>query len=230
MFTTTEIEKILRAENRRNRKLTRDEIELILDRDLTDEEWNGYDINGVSIIQDEDNRRDYETYSVEITKQRDGVLKDTTYTLRLDNAIPYIIVDVSNDLKNAVSIKGLIKFKIIAEFNARNPLNESVVKNFAIEERWDIVSNKDVLVINEVIFDHLTSLRNQFEDRNEGESGLVYESISRIITKIAEAPNNPGGSYIITPKWITNKKATINVKNDDNECFKWSVLAALHHK
>ena len=28
-----------------------------------------------------------------------------------------------------------------------------------------------------------------------------------------------GGSYIDPPDWIGNKKATINPKNEDNNCF-----------
>ena len=32
------------------------------------------------------------------------------------------------------------------------------------------------------------------------------------------------------PPWIANKRAVINPKNNDEECFKWAVVAALHHK
>ena len=28
-----------------------------------------------------------------------------------------------------------------------------------------------------------------------------------------------GGSYIDSPKWLKNKGATINAKNNDNKCF-----------
>lgn len=38
-----------------------------------------------------------------------------------------------------------------------------------------------------------------------------------------------GSSYMKTPQYIWNKKAVINIKNKDNKCFLWSVLAALHH-
>ena len=31
---------------------------------------------------------------------------------------------------------------------------------------------------------------------------------------------NRGGSYIDSPKWLKNKKATINSKNIDDKCFK----------
>ena len=39
-----------------------------------------------------------------------------------------------------------------------------------------------------------------------------------------------GSSYIELPEWIKNKKAVINPQNKDEECFKWAVIEALHHK
>ena len=38
---------------------------------------------------------------------------------------------------------------------------------------------------------------------------------------------NRGGSYIDSPNWIKRKKATINPKNKDYECFKYATAAAL---
>ncbi|VVC30199.1 Ribonuclease H-like domain [Cinara cedri] len=37
-----------------------------------------------------------------------------------------------------------------------------------------------------------------------------------------------GASYIQLPKFISDKKVIINIKNEDNKCFLWSILAALH--
>lgn len=37
-----------------------------------------------------------------------------------------------------------------------------------------------------------------------------------------------GSTFIVTPKYIADKNAVINVQNTDNECFKWAVLSALH--
>jgi len=36
-----------------------------------------------------------------------------------------------------------------------------------------------------------------------------------------------GSSYISLPEKLASKKAIVNVKNNDNECFKWSVTAAI---
>ena len=37
-----------------------------------------------------------------------------------------------------------------------------------------------------------------------------------------------GSSNVITPKFIANKNAVINIQNKNNKCFVWSILAALH--
>ena len=39
-----------------------------------------------------------------------------------------------------------------------------------------------------------------------------------------------GSSYIKLPELIAKKKAVLNPKNNNEECFKWAVIAALHHK
>ena len=35
-----------------------------------------------------------------------------------------------------------------------------------------------------------------------------------------------GSSYLSLPDWLAHKKAIINPKNEDQECFKWAVIAA----
>lgn len=41
---------------------------------------------------------------------------------------------------------------------------------------------------------------------------------------------NSGSSYIELLGWISVRKAIINRKKEDEESFKWSVIAFLHHK
>ena len=39
-----------------------------------------------------------------------------------------------------------------------------------------------------------------------------------------------GGSYVKSPEWLANKKATINPKNkNNNECSRWSKICALNY-
>lgn len=37
-----------------------------------------------------------------------------------------------------------------------------------------------------------------------------------------------GSSWVELPQWIAAKKAVVNVKNKNNQCFKWAVLSAVH--
>src|SRR6218665_2232338 len=37
-----------------------------------------------------------------------------------------------------------------------------------------------------------------------------------------------GSSYIPLPKFLASKNAIINMKNDDEECFKWCITRALN--
>ena len=39
-----------------------------------------------------------------------------------------------------------------------------------------------------------------------------------------------GGSYIDSPKWLKNKKATINPKNNDGKCFQYAIIVALNYE
>ncbi len=39
-----------------------------------------------------------------------------------------------------------------------------------------------------------------------------------------------GTGYVDLPKKIKNKKCCINIKNNDNKCFQWSILSAMFPK
>ena len=61
-------------------------------------------------------------------------------------------------------------------------------------------------------------------------SNFVFESVDILDYKLHRVRLNTGGSYIKSPKWLENKKTTINPKNaDDNECLRWSIISALSY-
>ena len=40
---------------------------------------------------------------------------------------------------------------------------------------------------------------------------------------------NRGESYINSPEWLKNQKATINSKNHDDKCVKYALIVALNY-
>ena len=59
-------------------------------------------------------------------------------------------------------------------------------------------------------------------------SGWTLEENKALVLEMVEYQPIGASSYIELPKFLFHKKAIINVKNEDQKCFMWSVLAALH--
>ena len=62
------------------------------------------------------------------------------------------------------------------------------------------------------------------------ESGFTFDRVNLLEHHLHKISLNRGGSYIMSSDWLKNKGATINPKNKDNECFKYAIIAALHHQ
>ena len=62
------------------------------------------------------------------------------------------------------------------------------------------------------------------------ESEFVFDSVDLLHYNLHKTSLNSGGSYIDSPKWLKNKKATINSKINDNKCFQYALPAALNYE
>ena len=61
-------------------------------------------------------------------------------------------------------------------------------------------------------------------------SDFVFESVELVDYKLHRVRLRRGGSYVKSPEWLANKKATINPKNkNDDECLRWSTISALNY-
>ena len=60
----------------------------------------------------------------------------------------------------------------------------------------------------------------EFQER---ESGWSLKSILNLVINICKFNPMRGSTYIDLPPFIKKKEACINVKNDDDECFKWAI-------
>ena len=61
-------------------------------------------------------------------------------------------------------------------------------------------------------------------------SGFVFESVDLLSYHVHKTSLKRGKSYIKSPEWVLNKRATINPKNKDNKCFQYSITVALNHQ
>ena len=59
---------------------------------------------------------------------------------------------------------------------------------------------------------------------------FVPDSIDLLYYHLQKIGLKRGGSYIDSPEWLKNKKATINPKNNDDNCFQYALTVELNHQ
>ena len=60
-------------------------------------------------------------------------------------------------------------------------------------------------------------------------SEFVYDSVDVLYNNFNKVSLSRGGSYIDSPKWLKNKKATINPKNNNDKWFQYALTVALNY-
>ena len=59
---------------------------------------------------------------------------------------------------------------------------------------------------------------------------FAFDSVDLLYYKVHKISLNRSRSYIYSPEWLKNKKATINPINNDDKCFQYAVTVALNHQ
>ena len=58
--------------------------------------------------------------------------------------------------------------------------------------------------------------------------GFIFDSVDLLHYYLLKTSLiRKGASYIDSPEWLKNKKATINPKNNDDNCFQYALTAAV---
>ena len=81
--------------------------------------------------------------------------------------------------------------------------------------------------INEIVSAMIEHMSQQIENPALKDSKFVFDRIMHMDINFHRLNLTRGSSYIPLPDWLTKKKAIINSKNSDQECFKWAVIAPM---
>ena len=93
--------------------------------------------------------------------------------------------------------------------------------------------NIEIMMGNEIDEEPFESLLQKYQDELEEKirgSEFVFDSVDLLHYNLHKISLNRGGSYIDSPKWLKNKKATINPQNNDDKCFQYALTAALNYE
>ena len=104
----------------------------------------------------------------------------------------------------------------------------SAVKHLKVKEGKIILEGTN---LNELYDEMMREINVEMERLQDVEgSGWIFEGIKNI--QILTVPYYPlrGGKYLELPDFIANRNAIVNIKNKDEDCFKWCILRALNPK
>ena len=80
--------------------------------------------------------------------------------------------------------------------------------------------------MDEIVNEMITHIKGQIENPALLNSRFVFDEV--LFTNVDSHQLNltRGSSYLPLPNWLARKKAITNLKNEDQECFKWAVIVA----
>ena len=84
---------------------------------------------------------------------------------------------------------------------------------------------------DDIIEQLFESLLKKYEENLQNKmrgSEFEFDGVNFLYYGFNKTSINRGGSYIDSPKWLKDKKSTINPKNNDDKCFQYAVTLALN--
>ena len=102
---------------------------------------------------------------------------------------------------------------------------EPSVTRIVQSRRYDINNTDDLKdALNKMAGD----IELEIEIKQFHKSNLRVHGINKIVIQYDRYNPTRGGSYIKLPEWIANKKACVNIKNEDNKCLKYSIQCGIY--
>src|SRR2546425_3192373 len=129
--------------------------------------------------------------------------------------------NILNRLKTSLQEQQAIKYNIFVDCLMKNVTGEELdvavkTKNIVIVQDTDVSNTLD---------EAFKVLERELEEVELKKSGWSLYAIDGLRLRVNKYRPLSGSTYIPLPQKIANKKACINVENDDNECFRYAVLS-----
>ena len=142
----------------------------------------------------------------------------------LEGVRPQIWVKLEEEIKalNGVGVKFQLALK--AQLRKDNPDgSEEYVSPVMHHKQEAALQNSE---IDGALNQAFPAIQEMLEKWMQRGSGWVVDQVETLWLDIARYQPLRGGSYIPLPPAVRNKKVVVNIKNKDNHCFWWNIVAA----
>ena len=133
------------------------------------------------------------------------------------------------ELIKEYKLKGEWKVQLTAEINfiSLRPGSDETRIMHTRSDDIEIMIGDD----NDVIKELFKSFLKRYEENLQNKmrrSEFEFDGVNFLYYNFNKISINRGGSYINSPKWLKDKKSTINPKNNDHKCFQYAATLALN--
>ena len=164
----------------------------------------------------------YNENYVQYESKGDKILAPKEYITLIENYLRELI----NQYKN----EGEWKIQLIAEINfiSLKPRSDETGIMHTRSDNKEFINGSDTDEVIKLLFESfLQKYEENLQDKMR-RSDFEFDGINFLYYDFNKTSINRGGSYIDSPKWLKDKKSTINPKNNDGKCFQYAVTLALN--
>ena len=133
-------------------------------------------------------------------------------------------------LINQYKKEGEWKMQLIAEINfiSLKPGSDETHVMYTRSDNEEFMIGDDTNEIMKSLFESfLQKFEENLQEKMRG-SDFGFDDINFFNYNLNKTSIYRGGSYIDSPKWLKDKKSTINPKNNDLKCFQYAATLALN--
>ena len=134
------------------------------------------------------------------------------------------------ELINDYKSKGEWKIQLTAQVNfiSLRPDSDETRVMHTKSDNQEFMNGSDTdEIIKELFKSLLQRYQKNLQEKMRG-SDFAFNGVNFFYYDFNKTSISRGGSYIDSPKWLKNKKSTIDPKNNDYKCFQYAVTLALN--
>ena len=164
----------------------------------------------------------YNNSCVQYESRGDRILTIQEYLALIEKYLTELI----NHYKN----EGEWKIQLTAEINfiSLKPGSDETCIMYTRSNNEEFMNVSDTDEVIKLLFESFLQKYEENLQEKIKRSDFEFDGVNFLYYDFNKTSINRGGSYIDSPKWLKDKKSTVNPKNNDDKCFQYAVTSALN--
>ena len=177
---------------------------------------------------------DTDAFDVEFTEAMHGCMTEYKFNSKnlINSEVKYLDlmepnISLALTFLNQEKVQVKWGYKMEVRFCRTNADGEMEYKTGLFATKDHAYSNIDITEVDEQLAEIRSDMIQRIEKYQKEGSKWVLCEIPSFTLQFYRVQLNRGGAPVKLPSELKNKKAVINLETD--QCFKWSIISALHH-